>query len=103
LSPRGVGSSIVRAMRFLVVVACLMLSCAAPPMPANAPQTEGGALTIENRGGPAFVVRAGDIEIARIRCNDGATVIPGRDSVPPLPWDLPSSGLPTSRSSFGRP
>jgi hypothetical protein len=75
-------------MRYLVVVACLLWSCAAPPMPANTPPSDGGELTIENRGGPAFVVRAGDIEIARIQCNDGATVIPGRDSVPPLPWDL---------------
>ena len=52
------------------------------------PQSDGSALEVENRGGPAFVVLAGDIEVARIPCNGGATVIPGRGFVPPLPWDL---------------
>jgi hypothetical protein len=71
-------------MRYLAMVACLLWSRAVPPIP----QSDGSALEIENRGGPAFVVLAGDIEIARIPCNGGATVIPGRGLVPPLPWDL---------------
>jgi hypothetical protein len=67
-------------VRFLIAVALLLVSCAPPPAEP--------ALTIENRGGPAFAVRIGPVEVTRVECDDGATISPGRDGVSPLPWDL---------------
>jgi hypothetical protein len=68
------------AVSIAVALSLLLVSCAPP--------SAEPALTIENRGGPAFAVRIGPVEVTRVECDDGATISPGHDGVPPLPWDL---------------
>jgi hypothetical protein len=45
-------------------------------------------LSLENRGGPAFTVRIGDVQVATLRCDSAELLRPGEDGLPELPWDL---------------
>jgi len=65
-------------------IACALVACAAP---APGP-TQPAVLYLENRGGPAFKVNIAGAEFATVSCASSATLSPGLQNVPALPWDL---------------
>jgi len=69
--------------------AFLIVGCSITPSPS--PTDESAfppVLTVDNRGGPAFTVLIGGVEVARVSCDAGASISPGQAGVPDLPWDL---------------
>lgn len=81
----------------LAVVGCTSVVPTSPPSSAPTPTIIPTAAStadpyhaffIENRGGPAFTVEIGGMEIRTAVCDSGLGLRPGEDNVPLLPWDL---------------
>jgi hypothetical protein len=73
----------------LAITSWLLVSCALVATPAQTISAFPPVLNLENRGGPTFVVSVGGVEVARVRCNEGAApVVAGQDGVADLPWAL---------------
>jgi hypothetical protein len=64
----------------LLTVALVAASCV-PPQPQ-------GELWVENRGGPDLVLEVAGAHAVSVRCNGGASLVPGADGMPQLPWHL---------------
>jgi hypothetical protein len=67
----------------LLVGACGTTVPATTTNPAFPP-----VLNVQNRGGPAFVVRINDRDVTTVACGSGATLTPAQGGVPELPWTL---------------
>jgi hypothetical protein len=79
------------AMRALAVtlLCSFLLACSEAKTPVASTEAAFPAvLTIDSRGGPPIIVKAGSIELARVPCSGGAVVTPGDPGVPELPWQL---------------
>ena len=77
--------SLARALTFAVIVA------ACSPTVSPSPTSSAGfpaVLSVESRGGPTLVVAVNGSEVARVECNDTATLVPGEAGLPPLPWTV---------------
>jgi len=76
----------------LVAAAVLLGGCGPTSASILPPSSPGPAfppvLSIDSRGGPPVIVKAGAVELARVACSSGAVVTPGDTGVPPLPWNL---------------
>lgn len=86
-APRTGGS---RRLGRAAVVLALVAGACSPAVPATPSATPSAApmavLHVENRGGPAFVIRIGGREVTTVNCDGGETLIPGQAGVPHLPW-----------------
>ena len=81
-------------LAFALVSACT----ATPSPPPTAPQTSApiqtdlngrpSVLYVENRGGPAFVVRINGTDALSVACNTYPSLAPGEGGVAALPWDV---------------
>ena len=65
----------------------LLAACSSLPTPTQAPAFPP-VLSVENRGGPAIVVRVDGVEVATVACDSGTMLTPGVGGVPPLPWAM---------------
>ena len=74
-----------------IMVWCgLLLACSSASSPAQYVEPPfPTALSIDNRGGPPMIIKAGTVELARVACGAGAVVTVGDPGIPPpLPWAL---------------
>ncbi|MEO7666716.1 MAG: hypothetical protein ABIU97_06745 [Dehalococcoidia bacterium] len=84
--PSSEVANVIKLQPLLMALAIALGGCSLAPSPAALPPV----LYVENRGGPAFVVRiAGeDGDGVTMACDSGTALTPGQRGVPILPWDL---------------
>jgi hypothetical protein len=69
--------------RLLAFAALVLVSCTPSAQPQGAE-----VLYVENRGGPAFVIRLDGAAGLTVDCDANPTLTPGRGGIPDLPWAM---------------
>lgn len=69
--------------RLLALAVLVLVSCTPSAQPSGTP-----VLYVENRGGPAFVMRLNGAAGLTVDCDAYPTVTPGRGGIPDLPWAM---------------